>query len=89
MEYFFLDPRVLARVNRHSQKGAKMPEETIQKLWATKKIFAGTELPAQLFYSAADQLYHSQLPLHGEGHHLLPAGGPGQVPHPPLHAWHC
>eukprot|EP00092_Neocalanus_flemingeri_P039565 GFUD01043081.1.p1 GENE.GFUD01043081.1~~GFUD01043081.1.p1 ORF type:complete len:706 (-),score=245.82 GFUD01043081.1:139-2256(-) len=66
MEYFASDPRVLARVNRHYKTGEKLPEQTIQKLCATKKIFAGTELQAQLFYSAADQLYHSDLPLPGD-----------------------
>jgi len=65
MEYFAADPRVLSRVNRHYKTGAKLPEQTVQKLCATKKIFAGTELQAQLFYSAADQLYHSHLPLPG------------------------
>jgi len=66
MEYFASDPRVLAKVNRHFKTGEKLPDQTIQKLCATKKIFAGTELQAQLFYSAVDQLYHSHLPLPGD-----------------------
>jgi len=66
MEYFASDPRVLAKVNRHYKTGQKLPEKTIQKLCATKKIFAGTELQAQLFYSAADQHYHSVLPQLGD-----------------------
>ena len=66
MEYFASNPRVLSRVNSHYKTGEKLPEHTIQKLCATKKIFAGTELQAQLFYSAADQVYHSHLPLPGD-----------------------
>merc|ERR1719450_67710 len=66
MEYFASDPRVLSRVNKHYKSGEKLPESTIQKLCATKKIFASTELQAQLFYSAADQLYHSNLALLGD-----------------------
>merc|ERR1719466_681923 len=58
MEYFASDPRVLARVNRHYKTGEKLPDHIIQKLCATKKVFAGTELQ--------DQLYHSQLPLPGD-----------------------
>merc|ERR1712142_1068546 len=65
MEFFAADPRVLGRVNRHYKTGEKLPEHIIQKLCATKKIFAGSELQAQLFYSAVDQLYHSKLPLPG------------------------
>jgi len=65
MEFFAADPRVLGRVNRHYKTGEKLPEHIIQKLCATKKIFAASELQAQLFYSAVDQLYHSKLPLSG------------------------
>ena len=55
MEYFAADPRVLARVNKHYKTGEKLPESTVQMLCATKKIFASTELQAQLFYSAVDR----------------------------------
>lgn len=63
MEYFAADPRVLARVNKHYKTGEKLPESTVQMLCATKKIFASTELQAQLFYSAVDQAFHSRDPL--------------------------
>merc|ERR1719228_2471552 len=63
MEYFAADPRVLARVNKHYKTGDKLPESTVQMLCATKKIFASTELQAQLFYSAVDQAFHSRDPL--------------------------
>ena len=82
MEYFAADPRVLNRLNRHYRTGEKLPEKTVQTLCATKKIFASTELQAQLFYSAVDQAYHSRLPLAGDTvaalqevqatHHTLP-----------------
>merc|ERR1719466_600349 len=58
MEYFASDPRVLSRVNRHYKTGEKLPDHIIQKLCATKKIFSGTELQAQLVFAAADQAFH-------------------------------
>jgi len=66
MEYFAADPRVLSRVNRHYRTGEKLPEATVQMLCATKKVFAGTELQAQLFYSAVDQAFHSTEALPGD-----------------------
>lgn len=62
MEYFASDPRVLGRLNRHYRTGEKLPHNTLLQLCATKKVFASTELQAQLFYSALDQALHS-----GEG----------------------
>jgi len=59
MEYFAADPRVLARINKHYKTGEKLPDKMVQMLCATKKIFASTELQAQLFYSAVDQAFHS------------------------------
>jgi len=54
MEFFASYPRVLARLNRHYKTGSKLPEQTIEKLCATKKIFPGTELLAQqtIYYEA-------------------------------------
>jgi len=82
MEYFAADPRVLGRLNRHYKTGEKLPDKTVQMLCATKKIFASTELQAQLFYSAVDQAYHSSDPLPSDtvstlqtvqaSHHTLP-----------------
>jgi len=63
MEYFASDPRVLDRINMHYKTGEKLPQSTIEKLCNTKKIFASTELQAQLFYSALDQAYHCPNPL--------------------------
>ena len=65
MEYFASDPRVLARINRHYKTGAKLSEQVIQNLSATKKIFSATELQAQLFYSSMDQVFHGPQPLSG------------------------
>ena len=56
MEYFASDPRVLARINKHYKTGESLPLHVIEKLCATKKIFAAVELQAQLVFSAADQV---------------------------------
>jgi len=66
MEYFASDPRVLGRLNKHYKTGESLPSHVIEKYCATKKIFAGVELQAQLFYSALDQVYHDNLPLDGD-----------------------
>jgi len=81
MEYFASDPRVLDRINMHYKTGEKLPQAVIEKLCDTKKIFASTELQAQLFYSAVDQAYHCPNPESDttaglarvqETHHTLP-----------------
>ena len=56
MEYFASDPRVLARINKHYKTGESLPLHVIEKLCATKKIYAALELQAQLVFSAADQV---------------------------------
>jgi len=66
MEYFVADPRVLSRINAHYRTGEKLPDHVIEKLCATKKIFSGVELQAQLVFSAVDQEYHGELPLVGD-----------------------
>merc|ERR1712142_1157218 len=66
MEFFAADPRVLMRINKHYKTGEKLPVEAIEKLCATKKIFAASELQAQLFYSAMDQVLHGDHPLPGD-----------------------
>lgn len=66
MEYFASDPRVLSKINKHYKTGEKLPDEVIQKLCATKKIFSAVDLQAQLFYSSMDQVFHSNHPLPGD-----------------------
>ena len=56
MEYFAGDPRVLSRINKHYRTGEKLPDHVIDKLCATRKIFSGVELQAQLVFSAVDQV---------------------------------
>ena len=56
MEYFAGDPRVLSRINKHYRTGEKLPDHVIDKLCATRKIFSGIELQAQLVFSAVDQV---------------------------------
>jgi len=66
MEYFASDPRVLARINKHYKTGESLPLNVIEKLCATKKIYAALELQAQLVFSAADQDFHGAHPLAGD-----------------------
>ena len=56
MEYFASDPRVLARINKHYKTGESLPLDVIEKLCATKKIFAAVELQSQLVFSVLDQV---------------------------------
>jgi len=56
MEFFAADPRVLSRINKHYKTGESLPIDVIEKLCATKKIFAGVELQSQLVFSALDQV---------------------------------
>jgi len=63
MEYFASDPRVLHKINKHYKTGEKLPEDIIEKLCSTKKIFSALDLQSQLFYSSMDQMFHnSQCP---------------------------
>lgn len=71
MEYFASDPRVLGRLNKHYRTGESLPADVIDKYCATKKVFAGVELQAQLFYSALDQVYHGEWPLGGDTTEVL------------------
>lgn len=71
MEYFAADPRVLARINKHYKTGESLPMDVIEKLCATKKIFAGVELQAQLVFSVLDQVYHGTMPLAGDTTEVL------------------
>lgn len=39
-----------------------MPEDMLNKLCASKYLFAASEMQLQLFYSVLDQYYHTQPP---------------------------
>ena len=81
MEYFSSDPRVLHAISRHYHSGEKIPLKTLEKICASKKIFASGDLHQQTLYSLVDQEFHSQRlrdstadvmkRLHHQ-HHLLP-----------------
>ena len=58
MEYFAADPRVLFRLNKHYKTGESLPLHVIEKICATKKIFAAAEMQSQLVYAAVDQVEH-------------------------------
>jgi len=66
MEYFAADPRVLGRINKHYKTGESLPADVIEKLCASKQVFSGVELQAQLVFSVVDQVYHGGLPLRGD-----------------------
>lgn len=65
MEYFATDPRILKTFARHFQTKEPLPEDMLQRLCASKRLFAASEMQAQLFYSVLDQVYHGELPLNG------------------------
>lgn len=61
MEYFTSDPRVLRTFAKHFQTGEVIPEKLLNSLCASKHIFAASEMQLQTFYSALDQIYHSDI----------------------------
>ncbi|XP_052871969.1 mitochondrial intermediate peptidase [Anopheles cruzii] len=58
MEYFASDPRVLRSFAKHFQTQEPMPEAMLERLCASKHLFAASEAQLQVFYSALDQVYH-------------------------------
>uniref|UniRef100_A0A182FFY8 Peptidase M3A/M3B catalytic domain-containing protein n=1 Tax=Anopheles albimanus TaxID=7167 RepID=A0A182FFY8_ANOAL len=58
MEYFASDPRVLRSFAKHFQTQEPMPEAMLERLCASKSVFAASETQLQVFYSALDQIYH-------------------------------
>ena len=62
MEYFSSDPRVLHSISRHYRTQEKIPLKVIEKVCASKKVFASSDLHQQTMYSLLDQEYHSGPP---------------------------
>ncbi|XP_043477503.1 mitochondrial intermediate peptidase [Leptopilina heterotoma] len=60
MEYFASDPRVVKLFARHFQTQEQIPEQLVEKLFASKSVFPSSEMQNQVFYSMLDQVYHSQ-----------------------------
>lgn len=60
MEYFASDPRVLSTFARHFQTQEPMPASLMNRLCVSKHLFSASETQLQLFYSALDQIYHSE-----------------------------
>lgn len=44
---------------RHFQTGKPIPEDLVEKLFASKSVFPSSEMQNQVFYSMLDQVYHS------------------------------
>ncbi|XP_063979777.1 mitochondrial intermediate peptidase isoform X2 [Diachasmimorpha longicaudata] len=60
MEYFASDPRIVRMFAKHYQTQETMPQEMLDKLCASKNVFAASDLQVQVFYSMLDQVYHSK-----------------------------
>ncbi|XP_015123950.1 mitochondrial intermediate peptidase [Diachasma alloeum] len=60
MEYFASDPRVVRMFAKHYQTQETMPQDMLDKLCASKNVFAASDLQVQVFYSMLDQVYHSK-----------------------------
>lgn len=60
MEFFAMDPRVLRTYARHYKTGEPIPDTLLEKLVASKSVFAASEMQLQTFYSMLDQRYHSE-----------------------------
>ncbi|KAL1121986.1 hypothetical protein AAG570_003394 [Ranatra chinensis] len=58
MEYFASDPRILRTFARHFQTQEPMPDHLLDKLCASKNLFAASGMQAQVFYSMLDQEFH-------------------------------
>lgn len=62
MEYFASDPRIIRLFARHYETKMPIPEEMLQRLCASKKVFMACETRMQIFYSALDQVFHGENP---------------------------
>lgn len=71
MEYFAGDRRILRTFARHFQTQEPMPEGMLDRLCASKRLFAASEMQVQVFYSALDQVYHGPHPLAGSTTEVL------------------
>mgnify|MGYP005983669335 CR=1 FL=1 len=71
MEYFASDPRVIKLFAKHFQTKEPIPEKMLQKLCASKNLFAASETQLQVFYAALDQIYHGKHPLEGTTTNIL------------------
>lgn len=56
---------------RHYMTNEPMPDEMLQRLCASKRLFAASEMQVQVFYSMLDQRYHGQHPLPGSTTDIL------------------
>ncbi|CAH1781830.1 unnamed protein product [Owenia fusiformis] len=63
MEYFVSDKRVLSSFARHYKTGESLPENVLDNICASRKMFQASDTSLQVFYSITDQLYHGKHPL--------------------------
>ncbi|KAK9507663.1 hypothetical protein O3M35_007470 [Rhynocoris fuscipes] len=89
MEYFASDKRVLKTFAKHYETRKEMPEEMMDQLCASKKIFGASEMQQQVFYSIIDQIYHGKHPLDGSTTEVLASTQNKyySIPYVPNTAW--
>lgn len=90
MEFFASDPRVLRSFAKHFVTQEPMPEDMLNRLCASKNMFAALEMQMQVFYSVLDQRYHGQFPLKGSTTEILAEAQKEHysIPYIPNTAWH-
>eukprot|EP00111_Clytia_hemisphaerica_P016856 TCONS_00049978-protein len=71
MEYFAMDPRILPLYAKHYKTGQPLPQEIIDMISNSKKLFAAMDLHTQAFYSIVDQRFHGKYPLGKPNNEIL------------------
>ncbi|RZF48341.1 hypothetical protein LSTR_LSTR010304 [Laodelphax striatellus] len=89
MEFFASDPRVLRSFAKHFMTQEPMPDDMLNRLCASKRMFAASEMQLQVFYSVLDQTYHGEFPLKGSTTEILAETQKQHycVPYVPNTAW--
>ena len=65
MENFASDARVVSTFAKHFRSGKPISNKLLSSWIESKSLFAASDLQLQIFYSALDQVYHSDNPLKG------------------------
>ena len=56
MEFFANDTRVIHRFARHYKTGEKIPKELLERLIASKSLFAASELQTQVKFKKINKI---------------------------------
>nr|CAG4651659.1 EOG090X02LQ [Triops cancriformis] len=89
MEFFAADPRVLSQFARHYRTGEPLNEKQLHALCASKHVFGAAEMQQQVFYSALDQVLHTNPPSEQSTTQVLEQVQKAYygLPHVPNTAW--